>query len=318
VNPEAYEAYLKGRFEYYKISKQGIENAERYFQLALEKDPNYALAYAGLADVWAMRSDAGYAAPSETVPKAKATALKALQLDDTLSEAHVTLGNIEFEYEWDWRAAERDFRRAIELNPSSANAHFMYADFLISLKRNQEWQSEIQQAMNLDPMSSFVRCFYGWHLVYLGRYDEAIDVMQKVIATQPNFSSAHMGLWGAYYRKHMEREASQEAVKFFETLNDQEAVAALTAGYEQAGYREGMRRAAGVLVARAQHSHVAGVRIARLYAHAGDADQALVWLQKACEARETPLIHLGVGWDWDQLRPDRRFQQLLRRMNLPQ
>jgi len=318
VNPEAYEAYLKGRFEWYKISKQGNENAERYFHLALEKDPNYALAYAGLADVWLMRSDSGYAAPSETMPQAKAAALKALQLDDSLSEAHVSLANIEGEYERDWSAAGRDFRRAIELNPNSADAHFMYADYLISLKQNRDWQTEIQQAMDLDPMSYFLRCFYGWHLVYLGRYDEAIDLLQKVTATQPNFSSAHLGLWGAYYRKHMEKEALEEAVEFFEALHDQEIVAALTAGYQQAGYREGMKRAADILAGRAQHSHVAGIRIARLYAHAGDSDRALFWLQKAYEARETPVSHLAVAWDWDQLRPDPRFQDLLRRMNFPQ
>lgn len=318
INPEAYEAYLKGRFQWYKISKQGIEDAERYFQLALQKEPNYALAYAGLADVWLMRADSGYAAPSETLPKAKAAALKALQLDDTLAEAHVSLANIETGYERDWPAAGQDFRRAIELNPSSADAHLMYADYLISFKRNQEWQTEIQQAMNLDPMNFFLRCFYGWHLIYLGRYDEAIDLLQKVIATQPNFSSAHLGLWGAYYRKHMDKEALEEAVKFFQALNDREAVAALTSGFQQAGYREGMRRAAKVLEVRAQHSHVAGVRIARLYAHAGDADRALSWLQKAYEARETPLSHLAVAWDWDQLRSDPRFQDLLRRMNFPQ
>ncbi len=317
INPEAYEAYLKGRFQWYKISRQGLDDATRYFQLALEKDPNYALAYAGLADVWMMRADSGYAAPSETLPEAKAAALKALQLDGTLSEAYVSLGNIEAGYERDWAAAGRDFRRAIELNPNSVDAHFMYADYLISIRHNQEWQSEIQQAVNLDPMNFFLRCFYGWHLVYLGRYDEAIGVMQKVVATQPNFSSAHMGLWGAYYRKHMEKEALGEAVKFFEALNDKDAVAALTSGYQEGGYRAGMRRAAEVLAARAQHSHVAGVRIARLYAHAGETDRALAWLQKAYEARETPLVHLGVGWDWDQLRSYGRFQELVRRMNFP-
>ena len=127
-----------------------------------------------------------------------------------------------------------------------------------------------------------------------------------------------MGLWGAYYRKHMDKEALDEAVKFFEALNDQETIAALRIGYQKAGYREGMRRAAGVLVNRAQRSHVAGVRIARLYAHAGDTGHALAWLQKAYEASETPLVHLGVAWDWDQLRPEPRFQDLLRHMNLPQ
>jgi TolB-like protein len=113
VNPEAYEAYLNGRFQWYRISKQGNEDAERYFQLALQKDPNYALAYSGLADVWMMRADSGYAAPSETVPKAKAAALKALQLDETVAAAHVSLANIEGPYDHDWAAAERDFRRAI-------------------------------------------------------------------------------------------------------------------------------------------------------------------------------------------------------------
>jgi Tfp pilus assembly protein PilF len=319
VNPEAYEAYLKGRFEWYKITKQGNENAERYFHLALEKDPNYALAYSGLADVWLMRTDSGYAAPSETIPQAKAAVLKALQLDDTLSEAYVSLANIETGYDRDPASAEQHFRRAIELNPSSADAHFMYADYLISHKRNQEWQAEIQQAMSLDPMSSFLRCFYGWHLIYLGRYDEAIDLLQKVAATQPNFSSVHLGLWGAYYRKHMDKEALEEAVRFYELLPDYEEVAAaLKTGYQQSGYRAGMKRGADALAERAKHSHVAGIKIARLYAHAGDKDRAVFWLQKAYEAREIPLTHLAVAWDWDQLRPDPRFQDLLRRMNLPQ
>ncbi|MGZ4789771.1 MAG: protein kinase domain-containing protein, partial [Terriglobales bacterium] len=241
VNPEAYEAYLNGRFQWSKISKEGIEEAERYFQLALEKDPDYALAYSGLADIWMMRTDSGYASPAETMPKAKAAALKAIQLDDTLSEPRVSLAIIE-EYERDWLTADRDYQRAIQLNPSNATAHFMYADYLISLHRNQEWQTEIQRALALDPMNYFLRCFYGWHLIYLGRYDEAIDLLQKVAANQPKFSSAHMGLWGAYYKKHMDKEALEEAVKFFEALNDRETVAALTTGFRQAGYREAMSR----------------------------------------------------------------------------
>ena len=318
VNPEAYEAYLKGRFEWYKVSKPGFDNAERYFQSSLEKDPNYALAYSGLADVWLMRADTGYAAPSETVPRAKTAALRALELDDSLSEPHISLANIEATYERNWSAAERDFRRAIELNPSSANAHFAYADYLLSFKRNSEWDKEIQQALTLDPMSTFQRCFYGWHLIYVGRYDEAIEVLQKVAAAQPNFSSVHMGLWGAYYKKQMLQEAMDEAIRFFEALNDQEAVAALRSGYQDRGYREGMKRAADKLAQRAQHSHVAGVRIARLYAHAGANDQAIAWLEKAYDAKETPLIHLAVAWDWEAMRSDPRMQDLLRRMGLPQ
>lgn len=318
VNPEAYEAYLKGRFYWYQVSKVGYEQAEHYFQLALQKDPNYALAYSGLADVWLMRTDTGYVAPSQTFEKAKSYALKALELDPALAEPYVSLGNIAAGYEHDWLAAERHYQRAIQVNPSSAITHFMYADLLISLKRNQEWQSEIRRAISLDPMNYFQLAFYGWHLIYVGRYDEAIENLRNVLSTNPNFSSAHMGLWGAYFKKHMDQEAFAEAVDFFEVLSDAEAVSALRTGFAAGGYREAMKRAGDVLAARLQKTHVPAVRIARLYAHAGENDLAISWLQRAVDASETPLEHLAVGWDWEALHPDPRFQALLRRLNLPQ
>ena len=318
VNPEAFEAYLKGRSYWYQVSKSGFEEAERYFDMALEKDPQYALAYSGLADVWLMRTDTGYLAPSEVYDKAKAYASRALDLDPTLAEPHVSLGNIAAGYDRDWPAAERHFLRAIEVNPSSADAHFMYADLLISLKRNQEWDNEIHLCLTLDPMDYFYRAFYAWHLIYLGRYDEAIENLRNVLASSPNFSSAHMGLWGAYFKKHMDREAYSEAVRFFEILNDHEAVDALRAGFASAGYPEAMKRAGDVLAARSRHSHVPGIRIARLYAHAGQNELALTWLERAVDAHETPVEHLAVAWDWEALRPDPRFQALLHRLSLSQ
>jgi serine/threonine protein kinase/tetratricopeptide (TPR) repeat protein len=317
VNPDAYEAYLKGRFHWYKLSKEELDNAERYFQLALDKDPNYALAYVGLADVWMSRGDAGFLSPQETVPKAKAAATKALELDDTLADAHVTLANLSI-FERDWSAAEKEFQRAIELNPSHANAHFMYADYLIIRLRNQDWEREMHRALELDPMSYFFQAFYGWHLVYLGRYDEAIVQIQKVVATEPGLSFAHLGLWGAFYKKGMEKEAVQEAEQFFGVLGDQEVVRAIQAGYREAGYRRAMKRAADTLAARSERVHVPGARIARLYAHAGDNERTLFWLEKAYAASESPLIHLGVARDWDGLRSDPRFQDLMRRMGLSQ
>ena len=317
VNPDAYEAYLKGRFHWYKLSKEELDNAERYFQLALEKDPNYALAYVGLADVWASRGDAGFLPPQETVQKAKVAVTKALELDDTLADAHVTLANLRI-FERDWSAAEKEFQRALELNPNHANAHFMYADYLISRLRNDDWEREIHRALELDPMSYFFQCFYGWHLVYVGRYDEAILQIQKVLATQPDYSSAHLGLWGAFYKKGMENKAVQEAEQFFGALGDQEVVRALQEGYREAGYRRAMKRAADTLAARSERTHVPGVRIARLYAHAGDNERTLFWLEKAYAASESPLIHLGVARDWDGLRSDPRFQDLMHRMGLSQ
>ncbi len=317
VNPEAYEAYLKGRFHWYKLSKPELDNAERYFELALAKDQNYALAYVGLADVWMVRSDAGFLSPQETTGKAKAALAKALELDETLADAHVSLANLNI-FERDYPAAEKEFQRAIQLNPSHANAHFMYADYLISQLRKGEWEREIHIALGLDPMSNFFHCFYGWQLVYVGRYDEAIVQLQKVLAEEPNYSSAHLGLWGAFYKKGMDQEAEQEAERFFLALGDTEVAGALQQGYQQGGYRRAMKRAADTFAARSARTHVPAVRIARLYAHAGDDERTLYWLEKAYAARESPLIHLAVATDWDGLRSDPRFQDLLRRMHLPQ
>lgn len=317
VNPEAYEAYLKGRFHWYKLSKAELDNAERYFKLALAKDQNYALAYVGLADVWMSRSDAGFLSPQETMAKAKSALVKALELDDTLADAHVSVANLKI-FEGDYPAAEKEFQRAIRLNPSHANAHFMYADYLISQLRWGDWEREIHRALELDPMSYFFQCFYGWQLVYVGRYDEAIAQIQKVLAEEPNSSSAHLGLWDAFYKKGLDQEAVQEAERFFLALGDQEVTRALQQGYREAGYRRAMKRAADTLAARAARTHVPAVRVARLYAHAGENQRALYWLEKAYAARESPLIHLGVARDWDSLRSDPGFQALLRRLHLPQ
>jgi TolB-like protein/DNA-binding winged helix-turn-helix (wHTH) protein/Tfp pilus assembly protein PilF len=317
VNPEAYEAYLKGQSHWYWLSREHLDAALEYFDLALQKDPNYARAYVGVANVWMMRGDAGFMTPSEAMPKAKAATSKALALDDTLSEAHIALGNIVGPNDHDWSAAEREYRRGVELNPNSADGHFMYADFLISMRRTNEWNTEIHKTLELDPFNPFFQCFYGWHLVYLQRYDEAIAQLRKVLATVPDFSSAHMGLWGAFYKKGMKEEALAEARKFFSVLHDREVEEALTSGYSEGGYARAMHLGAEVLAARSKRTHVPAVRVARLYAHAGDKEQALHWLQKACDERETPLTHLAVAWDWDFLRSDPRFHTLLRTMNLP-
>jgi TolB-like protein len=316
VNPEAYEACLKGRFHWYKLSREDLDNAERYFKLALEKDPNYAPAHEGMASVWLSRTDTGLVPPSEAMPRANASALKALELDDTLAQAHVTLANLKV-LEWDWATADKEYRRALEINPNSAEAHFMYADFLVTMRRTAEWEMETRRTLELDPLSSFNRCFYGWHLVYERRYDEAIAQLTRVAQAEPNFSSVHLGLWGAYFKKGADAEALAEAKKFFRVLGDQEVVDALDAGWVEGGYRGAMKRAGDTLVARFQRTYYPAIRVARVLAHAGDNERALEFLEKAYERHETPLYHIGVGWDWDELRPDPRFQTLLRRMSLP-
>jgi serine/threonine protein kinase/Tfp pilus assembly protein PilF len=314
VDPEAYEACLKGRFHWYKLTREHLNTAEKYFQLALEKDPNCTLAYAGLANVMFVRADIGLVPPMDAYPGAIAAATKALLLDDGLAEVHVILGNCRFIHEWDWAAAEIEFRKAIQLNPNYADAHFFYSDFLMSMGRLDEASAEMDRALKMDPFNFFYQSFFGWHLVYRHQYDDALAQLRKPIKMEPNFPAAHMGLWGALYRKGMYDEALAAARAFFTLLGDDE-VAETLMGTGETGYREAMRRAAERMSARL--THVPGVRVARLYAHAGDNARALAWLERAYDRRETPLVHLPVAWDWDSLRSDPRFHDLLRRMHFP-
>jgi TolB-like protein/Tfp pilus assembly protein PilF len=316
VNPEAYEACLKGRFHWYKLSREELDTAERYFKTALESDPNYALAYEGLARVWLSRTDAGFQSPSEALPQGRAAAQRALELDDTLAEAHLASAFVKG-WDWDWPGAEREYRRSIQLNPNSAEAHFFYADFLVTMTRTDEWKAEIRRTLELDPLNFFFQTFYGWHLLYERRYDEAIEQFNKVLGVEPDFSSAHMGLWGAFYKKAMDAEAVSEAKKFFAVLHDSEVVEALDRGYAGGGYRAAMRVAGETLAARSERSYVSAVRIARVFAHAGENDRALDFLEKALGRNENALVHIGVGWDWDALRGNPRYRAILRRMNLP-
>ena len=318
VNPEAYDACLKGRFHWYKLSREHLHIALQYFHLALENDPGCARAWAGIALTWFSLTDAGFVPPREAIPKVTEAALRALALDESLVEVRVNLANIKFCSEWDWSGAEREFREAIELHPNSADARFFYADFLISMGRSDEAATEAGRALELDPLSFFIHGFFGWHLVYLHRCDDAIAHLHKTLQMETDFSAAHLGLWGAFYRKGMREEALAAAKRFFAVLGDGEVVEALRRGESESGYEGAMRLAALELEKRAAAIHVPAVRIARLWAHAGDGDRALEWLEKAYASRESPLVHLRVGWDWDSLRADPRFQSLLHRMKFPE
>jgi len=315
VNPEAYEAYLKGRFHWYKLSREHFDTALKYFEVSLEKDPSDPLAYVGIASVWCSRCDCGLVPTREAFPKAKAAALKAIELDDSLAEAHISMGMMR-SAEWNWDEATKEYSRAAELTPNSADAHFFLADLAISRGRLVEWKTHIERALELDPLNFFNQCFYGWHLLYLRRYDEAIVELRKALRTEPHLPAAHLRLWGAYCGKGMHEEAVAAAQTFFEALGDKEVGHALQRGYADAGYSEAMRLAADTLTERSRSTYVQPTQIARLYAHAGDKDHALEWLEKAYEERLIAMIHLGVDLDWSFLRGEPRFQDLMRRVNL--
>lgn len=315
VDSDAHEAYLKGRFHWYKLSREHLDTALEYFHLALAKDPDYAPAHMGLGYVWLSRGDCGLMSPREAFPKMKAAVLKALELDNSLAGVHELLANIR-RFEWDAAGAEREFQEALRLDPNHADAHFMYADFLVSEGRAREWKPAMQRALELDPLNFFFHCFYGWHLVYLGRYDEAIGQLRRTLRSEPTFPAARLGLWGAFYRKEMYADALAEAQKFFDLIGDTAVSEILARRFGESGYAAAMRGAAEELAARSERTHVPAFRIARLFAQASDDERALDWLEKAYEARESPLVHLAVGWDWDRVREHPRFRDLLQKANL--
>jgi serine/threonine protein kinase len=318
VNPEAYEAYLKGIFHRDQQTREDYDAAERHFLFALQKDPKYALAYAGLGSVWMGRGDSGFLPPLEVFPKAKPYLDKAVELDDSSAAVHVYLANHIMYLEWDWVRAEKEFRRALELNPNHHDARFFYADLLAVLKRNDEWKQEMQRARELDPLNEFRETYYGWQLNYMRRYDEAISLFQKLLPSGPNKAANYLGLWGAYYKKGMYDEALASARDYFVATRESEFADGLGTGRDEATYRAAMKSVGEAMATQSKRRHVPANRIARMFAHSGDKTSAIRWLEISYQRKESPLIRLAVFWDWDNLRSDPQFHDLLRRMNLPQ
>ncbi|MCH7776216.1 MAG: protein kinase [Gemmatimonadetes bacterium] len=317
VNPEAYEAYLKGRFNLDKQSSADLGAALQYFELALEKDPNYALAYVGIAGVWASRQQHGFAPTSEAGPRVKAAALKALELDSTVAEVHQLLGVVKLGIDWDWEGAEAAFERAIALKPNYPGARALYSYYLMILGRPDEAMAQIERAVELDPFNDLFQNFYGIDLLFARRYDEAIAQFQNALKTAPNNPMSRTGLQDAFHAKGRNQEALAEWKAMFAAEGERELEEALERGYAEGGYREAMRRAAETWAARSPGTFVPPLGLAQLFAHAGERERVLEWLQQAYEARDPNLPGIGVIPLFDSVRDDPRFQDLLRRMNLP-
>jgi TolB-like protein/Tfp pilus assembly protein PilF len=316
VNPEAYEAYLKGMQQAYQVTPQNIDAALEYFELALKKDPNYAPAHSGVALVWLFRVQMGYTAPREAGPKAKAAALKAIELDGTLAQAHSSLATVNCFYEWDWAGADVEYKKAIELNPSYPDTRAFYSHYLMIMKRPEEAMAQIQRALELDPLNAFFQAFYGIDLRCAGRDDdEAVVQFRKALTTSPELPFAHTNLTDIFFRKAMYEESLAEAKASWP--GDREVEEALTQGYAQSGYRGATRRAGDLLAARSRKAYVNPTDVALMYLWAGEEDLALKWLEKGFEVRDQNMPYLGVWPAYDTLHSDPRFQALLRRMNLP-
>jgi TolB-like protein len=316
VRPDAYDAYLRGLFCWHKYSARNLDAALEYFRLASGRDPLFADPIAGMARVWFARENSGLAPASEAVPPARAAAELALSIDPGAADAHAALGLIKFHFDWEWSAAEREFRTAIELKRSDTDFHLFYADLLCSLGRFDEGLERMQIGIRLDPLNYVSQCFLGWYLMFCRRIDEAIEQMSRVVRLEPAFGAAHQGLWGAWYVQGRWGEALREARSFFDIRGETGLVEEIPSPVDESRYRSAMRRAAERLTAQRTTAYIPNLRIARLYAHGGVSEEAFRWLRRACECRESPLVHLAVAWDWDNLKGDPRFGAVLAEIGL--
>ena len=319
VNPEAYESYLKGRYFWNKRTAEGLKAALAYFNQAIEEDSKYAPAYSGLADTYALLGDWQYAVmtPKEALPKAKAAAMKALELDDSLSDAHTSLAFCLDGFDWNFEAAGKEFRRAIELNPGYATAHHWYAWHLSLVGQNSEAIAEMRKAENLDPLSLIINADLAELLLIAHFPDESIQRSRKAIEMDAGFGLAHNQLGQAYLEKHMPGEAIAELQKAIElTGGSPTSTANLARAYAASGRNA---KAVALLDDLKKHSDPGNPHnseIAMIYAALGNKDQALSWLEKGYDERFNPGVLLRPGFD--PLRSDPRFKDLLRRIGLPQ
>ena len=318
VDPEAYEAYLKGRYYSSKRTEKEVKKSIEYFQQAINRDPNYASAYSGTADAYALLGYRGNLPSNEALSKGKTAALRAVELDDSLAEAHASLAFIAETHEWDWPTAEREYKRALELNPGYAAGHNWYAGYLMYFGRFEEGIAEATRARELDPLSLAINNALGGRLLLAGRENEAIEQIQKTLEMDPNFAPAHTSLGWAYLSKGMNEDAIAEFQKGVALSgSDPDESVDLGFAYAVMGKRDEAKRILAKLKKKRERSFVSPAALGIVSGVLGEKDEAFAWLEKAYEVRDPTLTYLKVGPKFTPLRSDPRFQDLLRRMGLP-
>lgn len=318
-NTQAYQLYLKGRYFWNKRTEQDIKKAIEYFQQAIDMDPNYALAYAGLADAYVSLGSSGFDAmlPQDAIPKARAAATKALEIDDALAEAHASLAYVKFIYDWDWPTAEREFNRALELNPNYPTAHQFRSLYFMAMGRQEEAIAESRRALELDPLSLSLHTNVGRALLFARRYDEAIDQLHKTIEMDPKYLGSHYLLGIAYNQKHLYREALDE-IKNVKALSADSSFSAAAEGlsYAMAGRRSEALRIADELRSRLKKGKASPDYLAIVYAGLDDHEKTLDWLEQSYQRRTGQMVYLKVEPAFEKLQGDPRFQNLVRRVGL--
>jgi TolB-like protein/Tfp pilus assembly protein PilF len=317
ANAEAYEAYLKGRYFWNKRTAEGLKKALEYFNQAIEKDPVYAKAYSGLADSYALMGDWEYGVlpPEEALPKAKAAATRALALDNKLGEAHTSLAFVLDLFDWNWQAAETEYRKALDLSPNYATAHQWYTWHLIVLGRNDEAIAEMRRAENLDPLSLIISSDMADVLLIARRYEQSIQQSRKTMEMDLGFAVSHYELGQAFVQKGMYREGIAELQRAIALSGGSKAFSAhLAYAYARSGKKDRALELLNDVKTRSGDGFSNSAEIALVYVGLGDTNQAMIWLEKSYQERLNPSLLMRPCFD--PLRSDRRFQSLLRRIGL--
>jgi TolB-like protein/Tfp pilus assembly protein PilF len=318
INSEAYEDYLKG--SYLLSTESDVRKSMAYFQQAIQHDPNYGLAYAGLAESYiALGQPWGGMTPKEALPRAKAAATKALAIDDSLGEAHAALAHVIELHDWDWQDAEKEFRRALELSTNDAMAHLWYGEYLQVMGRNEESLVQVRQAIQLDPLNTHLAGNIGFNFYTARQYDEGIRAFQKALELEPDMIDAHLGLGWIYGEKKMSREAIVELEKTTNLWNRNDvSVASLGKVLGYSGRKQEARKLLEELEERSKHRYVSPYLIALVQIGLGERDQAIASLEQGYTNRDQWMMYLKVDPRLDDLHSDPRFQDLVRRVGLPQ
>jgi TolB-like protein/Tfp pilus assembly protein PilF/predicted Ser/Thr protein kinase len=315
VVPAAYEAYLKGRYYWNKDTEHDWLKARQFFEQATQLDPNYAPAYAGLADYYWLTD----VLPSAVrMPKAKMHALKALGIDSTLAEAHTSLGVVRYLADWNWPEAEREFRHALELDPGNVEAHRIYSAYLSEMGRAEEALAEVRRTQKLDPLSISTQVMIGWTFYFARRYDEAVGQCQEVVDLEPQSVNAHNCLGLSYLAKRMYEKAIEECQTAVSLSgNDLARAVDLARAYALSGNKAGARNVLNEWHVHEKRSYIPPYFFAQVHVALGEKDQGLAWLEKAYSERDSHLVQLTVDPAFDSVRSDPRFQDLMRRLQLP-
>ena len=316
TNPEAYQLYLKGNYYRTKFTEEGYTKALEYYRQAIEIDPNYALAFTGIAYAYNTASD-WYLPPNEVMPKVKAAALKALERDNTLAEAHILLGVTAFWYEWDWAACERELKRAIELEPNNAEAHHQYGFYLAAMGRIDQAIPEMELARGLAPLDLQLNSDVAEVYNFAGRFDQAIEQARKTVEMDQNYWFSHLILGLAYERKGQFPEAIPAVEKAHSLDNNPGITGYLGYVYAAAGKKAEAQKVLDELKVLSTQRYVPAYNVAFIYAGLNDKDKAFEWLNKGYEAH-SGLALMKVETVFDNLRPDPRYKKMLKRLNLPE